>query len=381
VSRVKKLRVGAALIGVTATAMLAAITPASATDAVTGKLDPAKDQVGLTVDMGGFGKVSAKLFGFTVGDSTLSTYCVDIQTPVVSQNHPGYVEADWNKHPKEGSSFKKNSALINWVLHHGYPTVGVEELAEAAKGEFKDKLSKEEAITATQAAIWTFSDGVNLNRENPTPENKDSAADVLKVYDYLTGKANDGISTEPKPVLTLEPNKLTGKADSLIGPFVVTTSASGVTIAAKLPDGVIFSDKDGKELPKAEVATKIQQLDKYEFYVKVPASVTTGKVEFTVAGDTEFSLGRLFISKDESKKTQSMILATSRTVKLEKQGTAEWGTPATTTPTSNAPAPQPKNANNELANTGASILTPILIGVVLVGAGVGALVFQRRRRA
>jgi TQXA domain-containing protein/LPXTG-motif cell wall-anchored protein len=382
VSRVKKLRVGAALIGVTATAMLAAITPASATDAVTGKLDPAKDQVGLTVDMGGFGKVSAKLFGFKVGDSTLSTYCVDIETPVVSLDHPGYVEADWNKHPKEGSSFKKNSAFINWVLHHGYPKVDADKLAEAVTGEFKDKLSKEEAITATQAAIWTFSDGVKLNSENPTPENKESAADVLKVYNYLIGEKNTGMSTEPKPVLTLEPNKLTGKADSLIGPFVVTTtSASGVTIAAKLPDGVIFSDKDGKELAKAEVATKIQQLDKYEFYVKVPASVATGKVEFTVAGDTEYSLGRLFISKDATKKTQSMILATTKTVKLEKQGTAEWGTPATTTPTSNAPAPQPKNTNNELANTGASILTPILIGVVLVGAGVGALVFQRRRRA
>jgi TQXA domain-containing protein/LPXTG-motif cell wall-anchored protein len=332
--------------------------------------------------MGGFGKVSAKLFGFKVGDSTLSTYCVDIETPVVSLDHPGYVEADWNKHPKEGSSFKKNSAFINWVLHHGYPKVDADKLAEAVTGEFKDKLSKEEAITATQAAIWTFSDGVKLNSENPTPENKESAADVLKVYNYLIGEKNIGMSTEPKPVLTLEPNKLTGKADSLIGPFVVTTtSASGVTIAAKLPDGVIFSDKDGKELAKAEVATKIQQLDKYEFYVKVPASVATGKVEFTVAGDTEYSLGRLFISKDATKKTQSMILATTKTVKLEKQGTAEWGTPATTTPTSNAPAPQPKNTNNELANTGASILTPILIGVVLVGAGVGALVFQRRRRA
>jgi TQXA domain-containing protein/LPXTG-motif cell wall-anchored protein len=380
VSRVKKLRIGAALIGVTATVMLAAVTPASATDAVTGKLDPAKDQQGLIVDMGGFGKVSAKLFGFSVGDSTLSTYCVDIQTPVVNENHPGYVEADWNKHPKEGSSFKKNSAFINWVLHNGYPTVDAGKLAEAAKGEFKDKLSKEEAITATQAAIWTFSDGVKLNRENPTPENKDSAADVLKVYDYLTGKENVGIPTEPKPVLTLEPNKLTGKADSLIGPFVVTTSASGVTIAAKLPEGVIFSDKNGKELPKAEVATKIQQLDKYEFYVKVPASVATGKVEFTVAGDTEYSLGRLFISKDDKLKTQSMILATSKTVKLEKQGAAEWGVPATT-PTTSTPAPQPKNTSNELANTGASILTPILIGVVLVGAGVGALLFQRRRRA
>ncbi|MBP2321566.1 TQXA domain-containing protein/LPXTG-motif cell wall-anchored protein [Kibdelosporangium banguiense] len=371
-SRVKKLRAGAALVGVTAMALLSSVAPAAATDGVTGKLDESKNQNGYGIIISGFEKpMPTKLFGFTVGDSTLNTYCVDVHTPVVTKDHPGYVETGWDKHPQEGSSFNKNSAFINWVLHKGFPATDLEKLEKASGA--KDKLTKEEAITGTQAALWTYSDDVKINRENPVPDNKDSAADVLAVYDYLTGKDNVGIGAAPKPVLTLDPAKLTGKPDSLIGPFVVTTSASDVSIAAKLPDGVILSDKDGKELKKADVATKIQQLDKYEFYVKVPANIATGKVEFSIAGQSEFSLGRLFVTQDAKKKTQSMILATSKTVKLDANGVAEWAS---------APAaPQPKKANNELANTGASILTPILIGVVLVGAGVGALVFQRRRRA
>jgi TQXA domain-containing protein/LPXTG-motif cell wall-anchored protein len=375
VSRVKKLRVGAALIGVTAMALLSSVAPASA-EAVTGKLDKANNAKGPIVTMSGK-KIETILFGLKLdGGAALQAYCVDIDQNIDDKG-PGYVEADWNKHPKPDTPFKNNSAKINWVLHNGYPTVEPAKLAKAA--EIKGELSQAEAIAGTQSAVWHFSDKRNL--ENVEESKEVQSADVFAVYNYLTGKANEGINTEPKPVLSLEPNKLTGKPDSLIGPYVVTTSASGVTIAAKLPEGVIFSDKAGNELPKAEVATKIQQLDKYEFYVKVPAGIPTGKVDFTVSGDTEFSLGRLFISKDSKKPSQSIILAKTETVKLEAKGVAEWGTPATTTPTTDTPAPQPKNTNNELANTGASILTPILIGVVLVGAGVGALVFQRRRRA
>jgi TQXA domain-containing protein/LPXTG-motif cell wall-anchored protein len=374
VSRVKKLRIGAALVGVTAMALLSSVAPAAA-EAVTGKLEPADDAKGPIVTMSGK-KIETILFGLKLdGGAALKAYCVDIDQNI-DKGGPGYVEADWNKHPKANTPFKENSAKINWVLHHGYPTVEPAKLAKAA--DIKGELSEAEAIAGTQSAVWHFSDKRKL--ESVAESDTVQSADVFAVYNYLTGSKNDGIDTEPKPVLTLEPNKLTGKPDSLIGPFTVTTSANGVTIAAKLPEGVIFSDKAGKELSKAEVASKIKQLDKYEFYVKVPAGVPTGKVDFTVSGDTEFSLGRLFISKDASKPSQSIILAKTENVKLEAKGVAEWGVPATT-PTTDTPAPQPKNTSNELANTGASILTPILIGVVLVGAGVGALVFQRRRRA
>ncbi|MCE7009459.1 thioester domain-containing protein [Kibdelosporangium philippinense] len=377
-SRVKKLRIGAALAGVTVTAMMASVTPASA-GSVTGKIDKTADVNGPLVLMDGM-EVDTKLIGLRLdGDKgdTIQTYCVQIEQDIDDKG-PGYIEADWNKHPQKGSPFHDNSAKINWVLHNGYPNLKAEKLAEKVKGDFENGLSVAEAIAGTQAAVWHFSD--NRTLKDVLAPKKDYQAkadkkDVFRVYEYLTKNAGEGISTEPKPVLNLEPNKLTGKADSLIGPYVVTTTAKDITIAAKLPEGVIFSDKNGTELPKADVAQKIQQLDKYEFYVKVPASVATGKVEFTVSGESEFSLGRLFISKVAEKKSQSLILAKTENVRLSASGTAEWGAAPNETP-----KPQPKPADNELANTGASVLMPLIIGVVLVGGGVGALVFNRRRR-
>nr|WP_157527777.1 thioester domain-containing protein [Kibdelosporangium sp. MJ126-NF4]CEL16339.1 hypothetical protein [Kibdelosporangium sp. MJ126-NF4]CTQ94263.1 hypothetical protein [Kibdelosporangium sp. MJ126-NF4] len=388
-SRVNKLRVGAALAGVTVTALMASVTPASATGAVTGKINTEADTKGPLVVMSGAKdmEVATKLIGLKLDgekSDSVQTYCVDIEQRIDDQG-PGYVEADWNKHPKKDSAFHKNSPKINWVLHNGFPQVKVADLAKRVGAEFEGGLSEAEAVAGTQAAVWSFSDNRKLKDvlapKDPKEHAKADKKDVFAVYDYLTKNAGEGISTEPKPVLKLEPNKLSGKPGTLIGPFVVTTSASGVSIAAKLPDGVIFSDKDGKELPKADVAAKIQQLDKYEFYLKVPSTLATGKVDFTVSGDTEFSLGRLFISKDDKKPSQSLILAKSEKVRLSAPGAAEWATAtAPTTSPTEAPKPQPKAADNELANTGASVLMPIIIGVVLVGGGVGVLVFQRRRR-
>ncbi|RSM73853.1 TQXA domain-containing protein [Kibdelosporangium aridum] len=387
----KKLRIGAALAGVTVAAMMASVTPASA-EAATGKIvEPVGEEIasgkGYQIELSNGPEnkrhFDTELFVLQVGDKRLRTYCVDIYTDILDGAQ--YEEANWEEHPNQSTSFKKNSAKINWILHNAYPEISAAALAKNVGGEFEGGLSVAEAVTATQAAIWHFSDNAQLNLDNPTPKNKDAKNDVVKVYKHLIGDANKGIQNAPKPVLTLEPTKLTGKPDSLIGPFVVTTTATGITISAKLPEGVIFSDKDGKELPKADVAQKIQQLDKYEFYVKVPASVATGKVEFTVTGESEFSLGRLFVAKgkkgarsDSAKFSQSMILASSQKVRLDAQGSAEWGTTPTTP--NETPAPQPKNNDNELANTGASVLTPLIIGVVLVGGGVAALVFQRRRR-
>jgi TQXA domain-containing protein len=390
---VKKLRVGAALAGVSAITLMTAAIPAGA-DTVPGKIvDPTdaekKVGAGLQVLVEKDGKKQpfhADLFVLQVGDKRLRTYCVDILTDI--QKDAKYVEVPWDKHPNPASSFTKNAAKINWVLHNGYPEVAPASLAAKVGGTFDKGLTEEESVTATQAAVWHFSDDTNIDRDNPVPDAPDSKADVLAVYDYLIGKKNEGIEA-PKPELNLTPKTLPGKPGTLIGPFVVTTTANGIKVLADLPAGVQLTDKDGKELAKADVAMKIQQLDKYEFYVKVPADAKDGKVNFTVSGDTPLSLGRLFVSSEtyaDNKKqkpsySQSMILAKTDKMPLEAKGEAGWNSAGAVPPTTDTtPVPQPKAATAQLASTGASIVTPIVIGVVLVGTGVGALLLQRRRR-
>ena len=71
-------------------------------------------------------------------------------------------------------------------------------------------------------------------------------------------------------------------------------------------------------------------------------------------------------------------------MKLTPQTTTTTTPPTTTPPVTTStvpPAPQAAAVEEELAQTGVSILVPIGLGVVLLAAGVGALLYQRRRSA
>jgi TQXA domain-containing protein len=363
VNRVKKLRTGAALLGVSAIALMAAAIPANA-DAATGTLDRSQDQDGLWLNVGGE-QMPTKLFALKVNGTVLRTYCVDFHTAIPDKNIPPYVEVPWNKHPAKDSKFNKNGDKINWLLHNGYPEVKSTELQAAVQKahpdfKFADGLSDKEALAATQAAAWFFSDDVKLDETNPTPRDEKSAEDVKKTYAYLTGDTNKGIPDQPKPELTLSPKSIAGTPGTLIGPFTVTTNAPDVIVSAKVPSGVLLTDKDGNKLPDAGAAKKtLAASDKYDFYVKVPAESTEGKAEIDVKGNSTLTLGRLFISNDWAHNpSQGMILAKTETVPLETTGEATWNVAGNTTP----------------------ILAPVVLGVVLVAGGVGALLFQRRRR-
>jgi TQXA domain-containing protein/LPXTG-motif cell wall-anchored protein len=381
VNRVKKLRVSAALVSVGAIALLSSAIPAAADPAsgIVKGVAQSGPQVAVVDSDGKTRNYDTDIFDLVVGTEHLKTYCVDLYTDIDVKHSPGYVEAPWSQHTSPG--FTKNAPKINWLLHNGYPQVSAADLQAKIGGKWNNGLSEQEALAATQAAAWHFSDNVNLDLGNPTPKDTGAAADVVSVYKYLTDeKSNVGIADQPKPELTLTPQKLTGKPGSLLGPFTVATNASNVVVSAKLPDGVLLADKDGNKLPDADAAKKaLAASDKYDFYLKVPAGTADGKADITVKANATLTLGRLFVSPKGQPEEQKLILAKTDNVALETKGVAEWNAGGTT-PTSDTPAPQPKNTTEELAKTGASIMAPVVIGVVLVAGGVGALLFQRRRR-
>jgi len=383
------LRRGAALTGVATLALLAAVAPANA-DAVKAVLQgDARGGEGVFMAKPGqnppHGAIHTSLFALkTDTGEILKTYCSDFNTP--TYDHANYDEVPWASHDAPGSTFKQNADKINWIVHNSYPQVDPSDLQAAVKKAIPDAkfntLTDAEAIAATQAAVWHYSDGLDLNKDNPT-EHADSKDDVQSLYAYLTSdKINKGLKDQPKPELTLTPQKLAGKAGSLIGPFTVATNAPDVVVSAKLPEGVQLTDKDGKQLPDAASAAKkamAEGASKYDFYVKVPATTPDGKAELTVKGKAQLTVGRLF-AVTKGKPSQRMLLAEAQNVNLETKGEASWNAAGTTAPpTTDTPVAPAKNTE-ELANTGASIMTPVLIGVVLVAGGVGALVFQRKRR-
>jgi TQXA domain-containing protein/LPXTG-motif cell wall-anchored protein len=394
-SRFRFARAGAGVTGVAALLMMAAAIPASA-DPASGVVDGGTGGYNVNVGGGGLGNLQTSLIGFKLTDGTkLGMYCVEIHTNI-DRDHE-MVEQPWDEYPNADSPFHQNRDKINWVLHNGFPVKSAEDLAaKVAEGgaTLNDGLDEKEAIAGTQAAVWHFSDDTDLNRDEPLPRGGDdaAAADVVALYDYLTGDDNIGIGDQPTPALAVDPTDLSGKAGERIGPFTVNTTGSIDKLTANLPEGVKITDVDGVELDASKIKNGSQ------LFLDVPADAAEGEASFELTASAKVDTGRLFVGKDYSEhhKTQSLIVAKAEASEITvsaggnwveapaptapPSSTSETAPPTTTTTTSEAaPAPQPKNTGG-LASTGASILAPVVIGVVLVGAGVGALLFLRRRR-
>jgi TQXA domain-containing protein/LPXTG-motif cell wall-anchored protein len=389
-----RLKLAGAVTGASVALMLTAAIPAGA-EPVTGKVSDNGGVRGYNVDVGRDNSdIEAKLFGFELADGTnLQMYCVEINTPIDRQHN--MVEQPWGEYPNESSPFNENSDKINWVLHNGYPVVGAEKLTTLLTeqgAQLNDGIDAKEAISATQAAVWHYSDGTALNEENPLPDGPSgSEDDVVALYKYLTGADNVGLGDQPAPALAIAPGEKSGKAGEKIGPFTVTTTGDVENLTAKLPDGVTITDADGNALAADAIENGT------ELYLDVPAGTAEGKGTFEVTATASVGTGRLFVGENYDKKpTQSLIVAKAEKSEIVATATGSWAeatpptsstppsetttTPPAPTTSSEAPAPQPKNTSGDLAQTGASVFAPIVIGVVLIGAGIGALLFLRHRK-
>jgi TQXA domain-containing protein len=371
-------RVGAALLGASVALMLSAL-PASA-DPATGKIQKDVAQPGPEINLVGTqGSFGTGMPGIEVNGKILSTYCIEFGGQIDADN-PDMVEAPWDAYAKPGSSFIANSAKINWILHKSFPVSTIEQLTTqlAENGVTLDPPQEKddlvlEAVAGTQAAIWHFSDNKDLNPDNPTQTARFDK-NVLAIYNFLIGPQNVGLGTQPSPALEINPKTLTGDIGKLIGPFTVATTADKVALKTKVPAGVKITDKDGKELAAAAIT------DGSEVFFSVPADATPGEGNFELSATAPVAVGRVFLAKDfktNPDHNQSVIVVTPGDAKVSVSATANWNVaapPTTTTP----PAAQGSTAP-VLANTGVSIFVPISLGVLLLLAGGGALLFLRRR--
>ncbi len=376
-SRYKFARAGAGVAGAAVLLMMAAAVPASA-DPATGTVSDGA--MGLNVNVGdGFkSDLSTQLIAFTLDDgSKLGMYCVQIDTGI-DRAHP-LVEKNWDDYPEADSPFNENRDKINFILHNGFPEKKTGELAKALTDSgvtLNDgSLSVAEAIAGTQAAIWHFSDAVDLDRNNPVPADARGGQDVLALFDMLTGPGNVGLDDEPDAALKIDPDQMSGEAGDRIGPFKVTTTGAVQKLVTSLPDGVRITDLDGRDL-KAE-----QIKNGTELFFDVPEDTAAGAANFDITASASVDTGRLFVGQNYSaeNKTQSLIVAQAAKAEVSAKASADWTEAGQEETTTAPPVAQGSNGGG-LAETGASIFVPVLIGGVLVAAGVGSLLFLRRRR-
>ncbi len=374
------VRGGIAVLAAAAAVMVSAPSALADDGAARGRVSENAGTVGYRLNLDGGGDYITKLFSLKLSDgSTLKLYCVQIT--VGMRTDVDMVERPWNKYPAANSPFEKNSAKINWVLHHGYPGVALDALGSTlAKAGVKvnDGISEREAIAATQAAVWHFSDGVNLNLTKPLAEANpaETNADVAALYSYLTGDENKGIAQQPKPTLNIAAEKTEGAAGTKIGPFSVATSGDITSLTTELPDGVKVTDADGKELKSTDVK------DGSKLFVDVPADAKPGNGSFSLKVTGELDTGRLFVADNYAKKpAQSLIVADSEKTQVTAKAAATWteaGAPAT----SPAPSTTPGGAQSgggDLANTGVDAAVPFGVGGLLLGGGALMLLVDRRR--
>ncbi|WP_371827584.1 thioester domain-containing protein [Amycolatopsis sp. WQ 127309] len=378
-----QVRSGLVRGGIAALAAAAAVmvgAPAALADdgAAHGRVDGNGGTVGYRLNLGKGGDYIAELFSMKLSDgSTLKLYCVQITVGL--RTDVDMVERPWNKYPAKGP-FNENSPKINWVLHHGYPGTGLDALGSAlgkAGVTVHGGVSEREAIAATQAAVWHFSDGVNLDATKPLAEENsaDANADVAALYGYLTGDQNKGLAAQPKPTLNVAADKTEGTAGSKIGPFSVATSGDITALTSQLPDGVKITDADGKELKASDVK------DGTKLYVDIPAGTKPGKGAFELKASGELDTGRLFVSENYARQpAQSLIVADSEKTEVTANAAASWteaGAPATS-PAPTTPAGSP-GGGGELANTGVDAAVPFTVGGLLLGGGALMLLVSRRR--
>ncbi|MGW4482929.1 thioester domain-containing protein [Amycolatopsis sp. NPDC004368] len=357
--------------------------------AARGRLVPGAftEGIGVNLDKGNDVKhyYNTVLFGLKLSDgSTLKLYCVEIETNIDAGQD--MLETPWDKYPNPDSPFTRNNAKINWVLHHGFPSEdlkGIESELSAKGVTLHDGLSQDEAIAGTQAAVWHFSDDENLNREHPVLDDishaADHGADILALYDYLTGSDNVGIGQQPKPTLSITPASAKGEAGTRIGPFTVTSSGDVTDLTTKLPDGVKLVDADGKAVTESQVK------DGSKLYLDVPEDAKAGSAELALKAVGHLDTGRLFVGEDYAKHpAQSLIVAESQKTSVETAASATWteaGVTPPTTPAAPTTTPAaPAGGSAPLANTGVNASLPIGIGAGLVLAGGAMLVLVRRRR-
>ncbi|PRZ40565.1 TQXA domain-containing protein [Antricoccus suffuscus] len=258
------------------------------------------------------------------GQEHLIAYCVDFH----NSYHPDVPlqEAPWS----DLASLTPNGAYISWAMHHSYPHLALTEVESTTGLAFNDGLSDAEAIAATQAAVWLFSDGITLDGAHVqgTPAEQ---ADVAAMYGYLTGPTNTGMQPEPDPTLDLKIDTTVGLAGTPIGPITVTTTGESVDIDAVGFDGAMLVDADGT--PTGTVTNGA------EVYLDVPGDATGGAV--TVSGTTTATataqVGRLFTPAVTTTPaaTQLLAVAAVKAIDVHAEIPVAWK------PRPSAPTPPP----------------------------------------
>ena len=355
------------------------------------------------------------LFEFTTeSGGTHRAYCLEFEVPIstTSDEAKDAVLATWDEYLGT-NAFKSNPLvggtptreLVSWIALNSYPAVSLEAFAAAAGAP---GLTEAQAVTATQAAIWHLTDGLEYGRaftRHNEPLPAWAEANIRAGYDYLLGDANTGSPESSSIAAQLAvsgPAQAT--AGDLVGPFTVSTTLAAVELSVA-PAGATLVDAAG--LPVSSTAANGTTV-----YVHLPAGLDAETVRIEATG-TATEVGSAIINTRGASPRydhQQTVIVSSSTTATVSASAATQITPAATptptptptptdtptptptttptptatapAPTSTAPAPSATTPADTLATTGEDAAVPFALGAAaLVVLGGAALALVGRRRA
>ncbi|MFD3686564.1 Cys-Gln thioester bond-forming surface protein [Nocardiopsis sp. NPDC058631] len=345
-------------------------------------------QNGETVTVNG-SSVGTSLFNLELEDGTvLTTYCIDLETDIIGG--AWYREDKWENYPGKGDFAAPGK--VHWILQNSYPTVSAADLGQAAG--LGRRASEAEALAATQAAIWHFTNGATLGR---------APGNTTRIYDHLVESAEE-LPQEPGATLGITPETASGSAGETVGEFTVETSATAIEVDLEAPEGVTLVD-----IETGESVETVESGDTVGF--AVPAGTAAGEASFSLEATATVATGRLFKGESDEP-TQTLITAQGGETTVSASASATWEEGGETTPPTEepseepteepsgepgepeAPAPSPSDEPSEtpsapaddsnqptLPVTGGALAGLVAAGIAALGAGGGAIYLSRKRKA
>ena len=291
-------------------------------------------------------------------DATIKAYCVELDVGVMFKSD--LTVGNWKDFPGT-NNFKGNAevqAKVAWIAQRSYPQTDIKVVAETAGVA---GLTDKEAVTATQSAIWHFTNDFQYVG-TASGIDQASATRIQKLYEYLISEKNVGLKETARPTIDFKgstSNSFT--AGDKVGPLRFESNQTTIKVTNKLEYELV--DANGNKIDLNAVPTGT------DLYLKVPAGVTSGEQKFDVSATGSVYAGKLLITKGATaaRHGQTIIIGSNTEVTINGTASYKWQVtppaPATTppAPATTPPAPAttpPAPATTPSADDPAEPITP-----------------------
>ncbi|MCK7642557.1 VaFE repeat-containing surface-anchored protein [Corynebacterium sp. P6145] len=224
-------------------------------------------------------KRSVALFAVELPDERLArAYCINA---VVASADGGHNLSSF------GAEGIPGGPHVRWILKNAYPGIEVHELAvNAGVGR---PFSREDAITATQFALWHFTNP-DVRRPMLIGVDEGTSARIGKVADHRIERAV--AETAPEANLALTPQETEGRVGSDIGEFTVSLSAdNGMLTIEEAPEGIELVDLGSGNA--VGTGTAVTSGDR--FSVRVPAGLAAGAAKLKLTAEVPLQAGSVLV--------------------------------------------------------------------------------------